>query len=88
MIYENKKVGIKGQVVIPKIFRKVIGINSGTTVRIRLKRDKIIIDKTKIDPIKIFEEIAHKGKSLKEFNTNKNYEEMMEERWKKIKKST
>jgi AbrB family looped-hinge helix DNA binding protein len=41
MIREEMKVGPKGQAVIPKVFRKYLGIDPGSNVVVALQGDKI-----------------------------------------------
>lgn len=77
------KVGPKGQIVIPKLFREEKKIYPGDRVFIELKEEGIIIEKPVENPIKIFEEVSKKGKSIK-IDSDKDYEAMMEERWKKV----
>ena len=88
MLEEEREIGEKGQIVIPKPFRKAIGIAPGTRVRIELRGNEIVIEKQKMDVVKVFEEIARNGKSIRKFDADKSYDEHMEERWKIIKKST
>ncbi len=87
MLEEEREIGEKGQVVIPKPFRKAIGIAPGTRVRIELRGNEIVIEKPKFDAIKIFEEVAKRGKSVKKIDSDRDYDVMMEERWTKRKKS-
>jgi len=85
MIKEEMKVGPKGQVVIPQIFRKSAGIHPGTRVIFSLKKDGIFIEKPVSDTVKIFEKIA-KIKKSKVINVHDAYGMEIEERFKKIKK--
>ncbi|MFQ5711425.1 MAG: AbrB/MazE/SpoVT family DNA-binding domain-containing protein [Candidatus Geothermarchaeales archaeon] len=39
------KVAVKGRVVIPKEFRKALGIHAGDIVHVELQRDEIVIRK-------------------------------------------
>ena len=77
------KIGPKGQVVIPKVFRESKKIYPGDTISLELKEDSIIIKKPKENPIKIFEVISKKINSDK-IDSDKDYKEMMEKRWKKV----
>lgn len=78
------KVGPKGQVVIPKIFRKAFGIMPGTKVIFELREDGILIVKpdTKIE--EIAERIAKSGKRVKKLDIHRHEE--IEERWKRCSK--
>ena len=82
MIKQETKVGPKGQIVIPKMFRDQKKIYPGDRVFVELREDSIIIEKSVEDSIKIFEEVSKKGKSVK-VNSDKDYDKMMKKRWKK-----
>lgn len=82
MIEEEMKVGPKGQVVIPKVFRKAIGVGPGSKVVFELQGDRLlIIKKPAIDVVKVFEEIAKSGKPVKKIEPHE-YVEELEERFK------
>ena len=80
-------VGPKGQVVIPKVFRDIEKITPGSEIIFELKDEGILIKKEQEeDPIKIMEQIAKSiSKKHKKIivDSDKDYEEMLEERWKK-----
>ena len=59
------KVGPKGQVVIPKMFRKTIGIGPGSRVVFELREKELVIRKPTVDAVKIFERIAKSGKPIR-----------------------
>lgn len=80
------KVGPKGQVVIPKTFRNSLGIQPGSEVFVELTGNTIKIERQTRDVVKDMERIAKSGRNLKSIDMNKEYDQMMEERWKKIKK--
>ena len=83
-IRQKMIVGPKGQVVIPKIFRDTEKIIPGNEVIFELRDDGILLTKQEHeDPIKFMEEMAKSGKKLKKYDSDKEYEEMVEERWKK-----
>ncbi len=65
MIEEEMKVGPKGQVVIPKVFRKTIGIGPGSRVVFELRGNELLIKKPAVDVVKVFERIARSGKSVR-----------------------
>lgn len=79
MIREKMKVGPKGQVVIPKVFRKSLGITPGSKVTFELHGDKLLVKKSTIDAVKIFNQVAKSGKSVKV--SPHEYEEELEERF-------
>ena len=84
IIKQKRTVGPKGQVVIPKVFRDAEKIIPGNEVIFELIENGILIKKEEdYDPIKLMEEIAKSGKKLKRYNSDKEYEKMLEERWKK-----
>ena len=65
MIKEEMKVGPKGQVVIPKVFRKSLGLRPGTKVIFVLREEGILLETPREDATKVFKEIAESGKSIK-----------------------
>ena len=83
MIKQEMKVGPKGQIVIPKIFREQKKIYPGDKVFIELREEGIIIEKPLEDPLKVFERVSKNGKHIK-IDSDKDYHNMMEERWKKV----
>ncbi len=85
MIKQQMKIGPKGQVVIPKIFRRHIGINPGSTVVFELKKEGILIEKPSENVVDIFDKIARSGKHT-ESELQESYEEEIEHRWEKLKK--
>ncbi len=84
-LYEKAKVGPKGQIVIPSAMRKAFNIVPGTEVVLETEEGKIVIEKPVKDIIEQMEEIAKKGRSVKKIHSDKDYDEMMEERWKHLK---
>jgi len=59
------KVGPKGQVVIPKVFRKALGLHPGSKVIFTLREQGILLEKPREDATTAFKEIAESGKSVK-----------------------
>lgn len=45
----NKKVGPKGQVVIPKRMREALGLKPGVEVTLELRNDEIVIKKPQVN---------------------------------------
>ena len=66
MIRGERKVGPKGQVVIPKMFRESKKIEPGSKVVFRETENGILIEKTEEETEKVFKEVAEKGKSIDE----------------------
>ncbi|HKZ49941.1 MAG TPA: AbrB/MazE/SpoVT family DNA-binding domain-containing protein [Candidatus Nanoarchaeia archaeon] len=85
---EKMRVGPKGQVVIPQEFRKKLNIKPGSAVIVGYTDHGLVIEKMIDDPVAVFRMVAKKGTSVKSIDSDKDYEEMLEERWKKATKST
>lgn len=79
MIYEERKIGPKGQVVVPEVFRKALGIRPGSVLRFRLEDNKLILEKNKSDAVVQFERIARAGTSIRKIGAHE-YEEELERR--------
>lgn len=79
------KVGPKGQIVIPKEIRDEKKILPGDEVFIELSEKGILIEKPKRDIIADFERIAKSGKSIDKVDSDKDYAQMMKQRWDKLK---
>ena len=62
---EEMRVGPKGQVVIPKSFRKAMKIAPGSSVLFELRGDELLLRKPTVDAVKVFERIAKSGKSIR-----------------------
>ena len=78
------KIGPKGQVVIPKEMRDEKKIFPGDEVLIELSNEGILIEKPTKDVIADFERIAKSGKSINKVDSDKDYAEMMKQRWNKL----
>jgi len=87
MVRLRMKLGPKGQVVIPQIFRKSYGLVPGGDVIIEDTEKGVLIERPIEDPIKKMREMAAKGRQLSKIESNKDWEEELEERWKKLLKS-
>jgi len=74
------KVGPKGQVVIPKPFRKAMKITPGSKVLFELRGGELILKKPEVDAVGTFEKIARSGKPVK-IKPHEYFEEI-EERFK------
>ena len=83
MITEERKVGSKGQVVIPLAMRKALKIEPGTKVLFKLEDDKLTIQKPSFDAVAVFRRIAKSGKSVSEIDPHAAYNEELEKRYKR-----
>lgn len=83
MIREEMTVGPKGQVVIPKVFRRILGIDPGSKVVMEIEDDKIMIEKPKKDVAGMLREIAFSGKPAAKIHPHYGYEESLKRRSKK-----
>ncbi len=83
ILKQKMKVGPKGQVVIPKLFREAADIYPGNEVLFEMMDHRISIEKPIIeDPVRIFEMVAKSGRSVKKIGLH-SIEEEIEERWKR-----
>jgi AbrB family looped-hinge helix DNA binding protein len=83
MLDEERKVGPKGQVVIPQAIRKALKMEPGTNVVVSLEDDKVVVKKPDFNAVAVFRRIAKSGKSVSTFDADANYEEELEERTRK-----
>lgn len=79
----ERKVGPKGQVVIPKEIRRIVGIRPESKVYISLEGERIIIRTRKEESVDEFLKIVpeERRKRITIEDIKKHYEEEMEERW-------
>ena len=80
LLEEERKVGPKGQFVIPRAMRKALKIEPGSKIVVRLEDDKIVVKKPFFDAVAVFRRIAKSGKSISKIDSDANYEEELEER--------
>lgn len=81
MFAKERKVGPKGQVVIPQDFREELGIRPGSKVEFRFTEDGIMIKKEDEETEKVFERIAKSGKKVTgDIHPHEAYESELEER--------
>ena len=67
MIEREIKVGPKGQIVIPKVFRSALKINPGSKVVVRLENGRVVVEKKRTpDAAAEFERIAKNGRICKQ----------------------
>ncbi|MBI4173856.1 MAG: hypothetical protein HY519_04000 [Candidatus Aenigmarchaeota archaeon] len=55
----------------------------GSAVNVTMEESKIVLQKLQMDPIEVFKEIAKKGPTKSAIDSDQDYDEMMEGRWKK-----
>lgn len=79
MLTDRMRVGPKGQVVIPRSFRKVLKIGPGSEVVFRLEGDRVVLETETADPLQTFESISRKGRSVSRISPHE-YERELEER--------
>jgi AbrB family looped-hinge helix DNA binding protein len=79
LIEEERKVGPKGQVVIPRTMRKALNISPGTKVLFKLDNGKLILEKPNFDAVAVLLKIAKKINYNKKINPHQ-YEEELDQR--------
>lgn len=81
MFAKHVKVGPKGQIVIPKVFRDEFEIYPGSEVIIEYTGEGIVINNDLEETEEIFEDVAKTGKKVKrKIDPEEAYESQMEER--------
>jgi len=76
MLEEEKKVGSKGQVVIPKVIRKILKIYPGSRIVFKLEDGRLILENPVFDAVDALEKIAKKGPSISEISPHIYEEEL------------
>jgi len=84
ILKETMTIGPKGQVVIPAPFRRLLDISPGMSVMVELEERRVVIEKPTTDVIKKFRAVAKKVNYKGSFDADKDYDAMMEERWKRL----
>lgn len=79
MIEMEMKVGAKGQVVIPSVFRKNFNIHGGDKVIFESEGDKLIIRRADHGSVDKLKKIAEETVEVK-VDSDKDYDERMRER--------
>ncbi len=79
MIEVEMKVGPKGQVVIPSVFRKNFNIHSGNKVIFQSEGNRLILRKTDEDTVETLKKIAEETEEA-DIDSDRDYDERMEER--------
>lgn len=81
MFSKERKVGPKGQVVIPKDFRKEMNIMPGNKVEFEYTEEGILIKKEDEETEKVFERVAKSGEKVtRDIHPHEAYDSEMEER--------
>jgi AbrB family looped-hinge helix DNA binding protein len=79
MIIETRKIGPKGQVVIPKDIRDQLGIMPGERVAIELRDNKVVIQRKRDDTAAMMKQYAAQAGEVT-IDSDKDYAAMMDER--------
>lgn len=80
MFAKHVKVGPKGQIVIPKVFRDEFEIYPGSEVIIEYTENGIVINNEDEATEEVFLKVARTGKKVKRIDPHEAYESQMEER--------
>lgn len=84
MVQIQMKVGPKGQVVIPKVFREEFSIMPGSKVVLTETKEGILVEKPKTSGIEAFIELCKSIKiKVNKIDFDKEYEEEIMERWRR-----
>ncbi len=85
MVIASTKMGPKGQVVIPKLFRKEYGFVPGSSVQLLDCEEGILIKRSKQEGVDIFLELSQqakeKGVLFRKLNIKKLLDRELEERF-------
>ncbi|TET89504.1 MAG: AbrB/MazE/SpoVT family DNA-binding domain-containing protein [Methanomassiliicoccales archaeon] len=80
MIEITMKVGPKGQVVIPKVFRTAFKMAPGSDVIFAAEKDKLVLRRPATKATDLFEDIAKRRNKKLKMHPHEAYEEELEER--------
>jgi len=81
MFQKHVKVGPKGQIVIPKVFRDEFNIEPGSEVIVEYTEEGLVINTEKEETERVFREVAEGGgKTVKRIGPHEAYESELEER--------
>jgi AbrB family looped-hinge helix DNA binding protein len=78
IVEEEMKVGPKGQVVIPQVFRKALNIYPGSKVIVRLENDRVVVEKRAFDAVAEFARISRGGRSIAKVSPHAYEEELLQ----------
>ncbi len=76
MLEEEKTVGPKGQVVIPRALRKVLKIHPGSKVVFKLEGNKVTLSKPELNTVAVLQRIAAGGPSVEQISPHQYEEEI------------
>ncbi len=81
-MFIKKKIGPKGQVVVPKYARDFLGIKEGSSVILEVKEDSVVLkpEKSAEQAVKDYVSVVKK-KLVREVDVKKVLQEEMEERF-------
>jgi AbrB family looped-hinge helix DNA binding protein len=80
LLEEKRKIGPKGQVVIPQAIRKALKMQPGTSVVVSLEDNKVVLKKPSFDAVAVFRRVAKEIHYNKEIDPHEPYEESIEMR--------
>lgn len=83
ILKETMKIGPKGQVVIPKIFRQAYNLAPGSEVVFEEREGGILLEKPMLDIVKVAEEAAALARHKGRIDTHRLYHEQIEKRLKR-----
>ncbi|HLD05445.1 MAG TPA: AbrB/MazE/SpoVT family DNA-binding domain-containing protein [Candidatus Nanoarchaeia archaeon] len=86
LLEEKRRVGPKGQIVIPQALRKVKGIVPGDVVRVYLDKEGIMIDKDEEKTEEVFDQMAKSIRGKKRDWSKVDWHLLHEERMKEYMK--
>lgn len=76
------KMGKKGQIVIPKIFRKEYHLEPGKTINAKEENGKLVLELQQPLPFsKLAEQISRAGKSVKKLDLHRILDEQYEQKF-------
>ena len=75
MLEEKRKIGPKGQVVIPQAIRRALKMQPGSSVVVSLEDNKVILKKLSFDAVAVFRRAAKEVHDNKEIDPHEAYEE-------------
>ena len=80
LLEEKRKIGPKGQVVIPQAIRRALKMQPGSSVVVSLEDNKVVLKKPSFDAVAVFRSAAKEIHYNKEIDPHEPYEESVEMR--------